>query len=117
MERAVLSNNTPASPRTQRAHTGMERLLPVFRTVLGTENVLEAKPQMGGEDFSRYGRAGVPILMLRLGAVSADRLATYARNGETPPSLHSAHFYPDATAALATGVAVLSSAALDLFKD
>lgn len=94
----------------------VERLEPVFRQLLGAENVLKAKPQMGGEDFSRYGRAGVPIVMFRLGSVSAERLASYTQAGQTPPSLHSARFYPDAPEALATGVAVLSSAALELFN-
>ena len=94
----------------------VERLEPVFRQLLGKENVLRAEPQMGGEDFSRYGRAGVPIAMLRLGSVSAKRLASYAESGQTPPSLHSALYYPDAPEALVTAVAVLSSAALELFN-
>ena len=49
------------------------RVAPVFRRVLGEANVTEAEPSMGGEDFSRYGQAGVPILMFRLGAVSPER--------------------------------------------
>src|SRR5262249_17491914 len=32
-----------------------------FRDALGPDKVLERPPIMGGEDFSRYGREGVPI--------------------------------------------------------
>ena len=42
--------------------------------MLGDENVAEAEPSMGGEDFSQYGLAGVPICMFRLGAVDQARL-------------------------------------------
>ena len=41
---------------------------------LGREQVGLAELSMGGEDFSRYGLEGVPILMFRLGAVSQERL-------------------------------------------
>jgi hippurate hydrolase len=71
---------------------------------------------MGGEDFSRYGQAGVPILMYWLGAVSQDRLDAYAAAGEPPPSLHSPLFYPDAEETLIMGVSSLSSIALELLK-
>ncbi len=92
------------------------RLVPVFERVLGKENVVEVEPVMGGEDFSHYGLAGVPIFLFRLGSVEAERLATYTRRGSSPPSLHSAVYYPDAGKALATGVVAMSSAALELLK-
>ena len=88
----------------------------VFRQVLGIENVSDAEPSMGGEDFSRYGKQGVPILMFRLGAVDASRLARFQQLGATPPSLHSPLFYPDAEDTLATGILVMASAALELLQ-
>jgi len=39
---------------------------------------------MGGEDFGRFGKAGVPICMLRLGAVSQKRLDEFARKHQRP---------------------------------
>ena len=69
---------------------------------------------MGGEDFSRYGRAGVPIFMFRLGSVEPKRLAGLTRGGGEPPSLHSAMYYPDAELTLQTGITAMSSAVLDL---
>jgi hippurate hydrolase len=93
-----------------------KRMAGVFRSVLGEDRVVDAEQSMGGEDFSRYGRAGVPILMYRLGSVRADRLAKYAQAGEQPPSLHSALFYPDAKEALETSVATMASGVLELLK-
>ncbi len=83
---------------------------------LGEDHVGRDEPVMGGEDFSRYGRAGVPILMIRLGSVSATRLQRYAAEGEVPPPLHSSRYYPDIEPTLAAGVRTLSTAALELLR-
>jgi hippurate hydrolase len=91
-----------------------DRLTAVFRGAIGDENVVVAEQSMGGEDFSRYGRAGVPIVMYRLGVVEPARLERYAQLGQQPPSLHSALFYPDVEPTLMTGVVTMASAALDL---
>ncbi len=71
-----------------------ERLTKVYTQTLGQENVLDMEPVMGGEDFSQFGLAGVPIVMVRLGAVSQKRLDRYKELGQVPPSLHSPFFYP-----------------------
>ncbi len=92
------------------------RVVPVFERVLGTENVVEVDPVMGGEDFSRYGRAGVPIFLFRLGSVDSGRLAGYTSKGEPPPSLHSGLYYPDAEKTLSTGVVAMASAALEVLR-
>lgn len=94
----------------------VERVTPVFRRILGEERVVPSEPSMGGEDFSRYGLAGVPIFMFRVGSVEAKRLAGYERIGQEPPSLHSAVYYPDAEPTLETGVAAMASAALELLQ-
>lgn len=90
------------------------RLDPVLRHVVGAENVVDAEPSMGGEDFSQYGRAGVPILMIRLGAVDGQRLKRYEELGQAPPSLHSPLFYPDIEDALKISVPAMSEAAIAL---
>lgn len=92
------------------------RLHPVLRRVVGDDNVTDAEPSMGGEDFSRYGRAGVPILMIRLGAVDGERLKRYEQLGQIPPSLHSPLFYPDVEDTLKTSVPAMSEAAIELLK-
>ena len=92
------------------------RLAQVFQRVIGKHNVAEAEPSMGGEDFSRYGQAGIPILMFRLGAVDGKRLERFQQIGQPPPSLHSPAFYPDAEDTLKTGITVLASVALELLQ-
>ena len=89
----------------------------VFVRELGADNVLEQEPVMGGEDFSQYGRAGVPSLMYFLGVIEQRRLDRYEELGVTPPSLHSASFYPDFEKAIETGVVTMSSAAMKLFSN
>ena len=86
----------------------------VFQSVLGTENVVTDEPSMGGEDFSQYGRAGVPILMYRLGAVNQNRLDRFKSLGVPAPSLHSPGFYPDFEPTIRTGVKTMTAAALKL---
>ena len=90
------------------------RLRPVLQRLVGEENVELSQPTMGGEDFSQYGRAGVPILMYWLGGVSQKRLDAYQAAGESPPSLHSPMFYPDAEATLLTGVNSMVTIVLEL---
>ncbi len=92
----------------------LEELLPTWKESLGEENVVPGQPQMGGEDFSRYGLAGVPIFMMRLGSVDAQRLAGYERISQPPPSLHSSLFYPDAEPTIQAGVVATSAAVLEL---
>jgi len=90
------------------------RIVDVFRNTFGDKNVIRIRPSMGGEDFSRYGREGVPAFMFRLGAISQQRLDRYAAAGQIPPSLHSSQFRPDFEEALPTGIRAMTSAALNL---
>jgi amidohydrolase len=90
------------------------RIAGTLTQLLGEENVVEGEPVMGGEDFGRYGRNGVPICMLRLGAVSQQRLKEFASRNEPPPSLHSPLFYPDIAESLAVGISAMASIATDL---
>jgi amidohydrolase len=105
-----------ATPATRNDEALVERVVPVFRRVLGDANVVPSEPSMGGEDFSEYGLAGVPIFMFRLGSVNADRLAKMKEGGKMPPSLHSPVYFPDAQEAVETGVTTMSAALLDLLS-
>ena len=90
------------------------QVVSILKRTLGNPQVKESVPSMGGEDFSRYGKAGVPICMFKLGSVLQDRLDGYASKGIPPPSLHSPLFYPDAELTLHTGISAMTSIALDL---
>ena len=92
------------------------RLREVFVRELGAANVDSPEPSMGGEDFSQYGRAGVPILMFRLGTIEPKRLARFKELGQEPPSLHSPLYYPDAEESLVTGIHTMVAATLELLK-
>jgi hippurate hydrolase len=91
-----------------------ERVAAIFRRVLGAGNVAIAEPSMGGEDFSLFGRSGVPAFMFWLGSVDDKRLARYQQLGQSPPSLHSPLYYPDYEETLVTGITAMASAALEL---
>lgn len=91
-----------------------ERVVATIKRKLGEENVSESQPSMGGEDFSRYGLAGVPISMYRLGTVDQKRLDAYEKEGVPPPSLHSPLYYPDAEASLRVSVPVMVAVVEDL---
>ncbi|TWT96055.1 putative hydrolase YxeP [Botrimarina colliarenosi] len=86
----------------------------VLKATLGDDAVEAAEPMMGAEDFSRYGRAGVPICMFRLGTISAERLAEWKAADVTPPSMHSALYWPNAEPALRTGVRAMTAIVIDL---
>jgi hippurate hydrolase len=91
------------------------RTVELFKQLLGPEKVHERPPLMGGEDFSRYGRAGVPIFMYLLGTISPERMAEAAREGGKPlPSLHSDMYYPVPEPSIKTGVLTMTMAVLNL---
>src|SRR5688572_28191919 len=111
--KVVFSDGTPAMFNDEKLAA---RLREVFIRVLGAENVDNPAPEMGGEDFSMYGKAGVPILMFRLGTIEPRRLARMKQLGQNPPSLHSPLFYPDADETLVTGITTTVAATLELLK-
>jgi hippurate hydrolase len=92
------------------------RVLPVIGKAIGEDKIKTADQSMGGEDFGRYGLAGVPIVMLSVGSVTPERLAKLRDSGALEPSLHSPKYYPDIEPTITTGVTALSAAALDLLK-
>lgn len=105
------SDDTPATINDE-ALVG--RLVPVFQQTLGTERLIPVPPVMGGEDFSQFGLAGIPIAMFHLGTQPAERIAEFHREGKTLPSLHSPFFFPEPNATIQTGDRTLIASALEL---
>jgi amidohydrolase len=91
-----------------------KRLAAVLERAFGKDNVVEGEPTMGGEDFSEFGRAGVPSLQFNLGAVEPERYSDAQKTGAPLPSLHSSEFAPNRPITLRLGAASLTTAALDL---
>src|SRR5262249_48326004 len=92
-----------------------KRTIDLFKEVLGAERVHQQPPVMGGEDFSRYGREGVPIFFYFLGTVAPERVAASRKEGGQPlPSLHSDLYYPVPEPSIKTGVLTMCTAVLNL---
>jgi hippurate hydrolase len=112
----VISEGTPSlfndPALTERVATTLKK----FMGDKGDQAVVQVEPILGGEDFGRYGLAGVPICMFRLGAVDQKRLDEAAARNVPPPSLHSPLWYPDAPETLAVGVPAMATVALDLLQ-
>ncbi|MDB6128680.1 MAG: amidohydrolase [Verrucomicrobia bacterium] len=85
---------------------------------LGSERVLEISPEMGGEDFSEFGRTTehIPVSMFRVGAVDPAKYAESQRTGVALPSLHSSRFAPLPEPTLKTGVTAMTAVVLNLLK-
>ncbi|KAA1260869.1 putative hydrolase YxeP [Rubripirellula obstinata] len=107
------SEGTPSLKNDEKLAARMRIL---FSDLIGADHVEDGTPSMGGEDFSRYGIAGVPILMYSVGSVNANRLARFEKMEIPPPSLHSAAYYPDAPETLRISVKTMSAAAIDLLQ-
>jgi amidohydrolase len=87
----------------------------LFRELLGPEHLHERPVIMGGEDFSRYGKTGIPIFLYFLGTISPERMADSTKEGGKPlPSMHSDLYYPEIKPSIRTGVLTMSMAVLNL---
>ena len=62
---------------------------------VGAGRLEDIPPEMAAEDFSEFQRAGVPTLMLRIGAVEQTKYDAAVKSGAPLPSLHSPLFAPD----------------------
>ena len=83
---------------------------------LGADNVKTIDPEMGGEDFSEFGRTTdkVPVCLIRVGAVDPAKAAESQRTGVALPSLHSSRFAPVPEPTIKTGITAVTAAALEL---
>jgi hippurate hydrolase len=89
----------------------------VFRATLGADKVILQEPLMGGEDFSRYGREGIPSFFFFLGTLPPERIEAMRKGTAAPISLHSDLYFPTPEPSMRTGVLSMSMAALDLLKE
>lgn len=105
-----------ATPSTYNDPKLTERAAEVARRTFGPDSVVRPEPRMGGEDFSEYGRAGVPICMFWLGTVPPARIDAAAK-GSPLPSLHSSLYFPDPEPSIKTGIRTMTAVVLDLLGD
>ena len=105
------------TPATYNDPKLVERMLPVWNRLLGESQVVERDPEMGGEDFGRFGREKppTPIFMFRVGTVAKETMAASMQPGGPPlPSLHSSIYAPDPKPALEAGTKAMTAAVLEL---
>lgn len=91
-----------------------DRIVAVLKKTLGDDKVQSRPPSMGGEDFSRYGEAGVPIFMYAVGTVSPRQQRLAEQTEIPPPSLHSSKYAPDIEPTLQTAFRSMVAATLEL---
>jgi len=83
---------------------------------IGADHTRTIEAEMGGEDFSEYGRTPeqVPITMFRLGVSDPAKYEESLRTGLPLPSPHSPRFAPVPEPSIRTGVTAVVGTALDL---
>ena len=94
-----------------------ERLAKTLASVLGEQNVVTDQRRMVSEDFGAFGEAaGVPSVLMLVGAVKPETWAQAQKTGETLPSLHSSKWAPDLEPAMRNAILTEVSSALELFS-
>jgi hippurate hydrolase len=92
------------------------RMVAAARSALGADQVVEMPAQMGGEDFSQFGLAGVKAVLLHVGAVDAGKLAESKKSGIPLPGVHSPLWAPVREPTLKAAIAAETAILLDLMK-
>lgn len=112
----VITVADEGTPATYNDPALTRRIRDAFGTWLGTDKLTTIEPEMGGEDFSQFGRTveKVPICLFRIGTVAPEKIAESQRTGAPLPSLHSSKFAPVPEPTIKTGVTALTAAAFEL---
>jgi hippurate hydrolase len=92
------------------------RMVKLFRAVLGPDRVHERPMSMGGEDFSRFVREGIPGFYFHLGSAPPERVEEARKGGRALAMTHSDAYFPVPEPTIRTGVLTMSMAALELLR-
>jgi hippurate hydrolase len=92
------------------------RLAGALKRGLGDEKVVEMPQKMTSEDFAEYGVAGVPSVLLHIGAVDAARLRAARDTGIPVPAPHSPEWAPDREPTLKGAVRAEVTALVELLR-
>lgn len=90
------------------------RLIASLKKSLGDDRVVKSDPIMGAEDFSEFGRAGIPSVIFWVGATDPQKLADSQRTGVPVPGTHSSLFAPVLPDSLKTAIRAEAAAAFEL---
>ena len=92
------------------------RLAAALKKNLGEQWVTEMPAKMTSEDFAQYGRAGVPAVLLHIGAVPAEKLAKALETGIPVAAPHSPEWAPERVPTIQGGIRAETTELLELFK-
>jgi amidohydrolase len=95
-----------------------KRLVTVWKSSLGNENVKIVDAVMGGEDFSEYSLPdhSIPAVNFHIGSVEPAKIAEYKKERRELPTLHSSKFAPVPEPTIRVGIVGMTSAVLELMK-
>jgi hippurate hydrolase len=91
-----------------------QRAVAAARAALGADRVVEMPAQMGGEDFSQFGLAGVRAVLLHVGAVDAGKLAAARQSGIPVPAVHSPLWAPEREPTIKAAIRAETAILMDL---
>ncbi len=121
----AIAANAPKEPRVDAPEKGnamvyndpavTTRLVTALRRELGQAKVVEMPQKMTSEDFAEYGLAGVPSVLLHIGAVDAVDLAKSRESGIPLPAPHSSEWAPVLEPTLKGAIHAEVAALLELF--
>ena len=72
--------------------------------------------KMTSEDFAEYGLAGVPSVLLHIGAVDPAKLAAARQTGIPVPAPHSPEWAPEREPTIKAAIRAEATALLELFR-
>jgi hippurate hydrolase len=93
-----------------------QRMVAAARAALGADQVIEMPAQMGGEDFSQFGLAGVRAVLLHVGAVDAAKLEASRTSGAPVPGVHSPLWAPEREPTIKAAISAETAILMDLLK-
>jgi amidohydrolase len=92
------------------------RMVAAARAALGADRVVEMPAQMGGEDFSQFGMAGVRAVLLHVGAVDAAKLEASRKSGVPVPAVHSPLWAPEHEPTIKAAITAETAILIDLLN-
>ncbi|MDI1311104.1 amidohydrolase [Prosthecobacter sp.] len=94
------------------------RVTQVWADAFGKANILERKPTMAGEDFSRYTMTpeNIPVFLAWIGTVSPEKIKQANASGEILPSLHSPFYRPEPAPSITFGIKAMTLAVMNELK-
>jgi len=92
------------------------RMVAAARAAMGADQVVEMPAQMGGEDFSQFGLAGVREVLLHVGAVDAAKLEASRKSGVPVPGVHSPLWAPERELTIKAAIRAETAILMDLLN-